>query len=503
MRHIGLRIGAVLVAGALVQVSVPLLPARAGVVLDNVLLALIGLVTAIGHAGQARATRGRSRVAWWLACAAAALWSASSWVDTADAYLVTDTALDELLAVSAALASLAALLLLGGIGTAGRADRLRTLIDVATVAGALFFLAWEFVLAPAYATLPGRTGTMILAVLAPEILGAAYALVLLARSLSRRGDQALSLLAVGLTCFAVTMLLAVHNIVEGLPWCATGVGAGYVIAGLFTALASRAPLPSEVFDADRNQGRWAFLPYVPVGLAFAAAAWRYVRTGNVTAVLFWLLLATSALVLIRQALSLRTNQRLNRDLEEQRAKLAHQASHDALTGLPNRAAFQDRAAAVLAAAGAAKVTGVLLLDLDGFKTVNDTLGHAAGDDLLVGVAARLRGAVRPGDTVARLGGDEFVVLLPGLPDAGHVDEIGGRILRRLTEPVTVGDTLLAARASIGAAVATGSLADPLDLVKRADVALYEAKAAGKGVLRRHAWPASAAGGRDLAGDPRR
>ncbi len=504
LRHIGLRIGAVLAAGVLVQLCVPLLPARAGVVLDNVLLALIALVTAVGHAGQARATRGRSRVAWWLACAAAALWSASSWVDTADAYLVTDTAVDELLAVSAAVSSLAALVLLGGAGAAGRTDRLRSLIDVATVAGALFFLAWEFVLAPAYSSLPAGTGTLILAVLAPEIAGAAYALVLLARSLSRRGDQALSLLAIGLTCFAVTMLLAVHNIAEALPWYATGVGAGYVIAGLFTALASRAPLPSEAFDADRSQGRWAFLPYVPVGLAFAAAAWRYVRTGNVTAVLFWLLLAMAALVLIRQALSLHTNQRLNRDLQEQREQLAYQASHDALTGLPNRAAFQSRATAALRTAGAANLTGVLLLDLDGFKTVNDTLGHAAGDDLLVGVAARLRGAVRPGDTVARLGGDEFVVLLPNLPDAGHLDEIGGRILRRLTEPVTVGDTLLAARASIGAAVATGPVGDPLDLVKRADIALYEAKAAGKGVLRRHPWPVPAADRQnDLADDLRR
>jgi diguanylate cyclase (GGDEF)-like protein len=487
MQRTGRRVAAAMAAGLVVQLSLPLLGARTGVVLDNVLLAVIGLVTAVGHARQTRLSRGQRRTAWALACAAAGLWSLSSGIDTVAALWTLDTALDEMVAVAAAIASLVALVLLGTADRVGRAVRLRRGIDVATVAGALFFLAWEFVLAPASAGLPRATAAMIILVLLPEIVGAGYALVLLSRSLSHRGDEALSLLAAGLLGFAATMLLAVHNLVHGLPWYATGVGAGYVIAGLLTALASAAPLPSGTFaeQTDNEEGRWALLPYVPVGLAFAAAAWRYVQSGNVTAVLFWLLLATSALVLVRQFLSMRTTQKLTDDLRAQRAELAYQASHDALTGLVNRTAFQQRAAAVVAGAGPGGLTGVLVIDLDGFKTVNDTLGHAAGDALLVGVAARLRSAVRAGDTVARLGGDEFVVLLPGLQYAGEVDDVGNRVLQHLTEPVDVGSGALAARASVGATVGAGAACDPLDLVKQADIALYEAKAAGKGTVRRY------------------
>jgi ABC-type multidrug transport system fused ATPase/permease subunit len=366
MQRTGTRVAAAVAAGLVVQACLPLLGDRTGVVFDNVLLALIALVTAIGHARQTRLSRDRRRAAWALACAAAVLWSLSSAIDTVDAFLSLDTGSDEFLAVSAAIASLVALVLLGTADRVGPAVRLRRGIDVATVSGALFFLAWEFVLAPASATLPPSASTMITMVLVPEIIGAGYALVLLSHSLSRRGDEALSLLAAGLLGFAATMLLAVHNLVEGLPWYATGVGAGYVIAGLLTALASHAPLPSGTFaEENEDAGRWALLPFVPVGLAFAAAAWRYVHSGNVTAVLFWLLLATSALVLVRQFLSMRTTRKLTDDLRAQRAELAHQASHDALTGLVNRTAFQQRATATVAAAGADGLTGVLLIDLDG------------------------------------------------------------------------------------------------------------------------------------------
>ncbi|MEU4426677.1 GGDEF domain-containing protein [Actinoplanes sp. NPDC024001] len=481
-----MRLAAVAAAGVTAQLLLPLLSPRTGVVLDNLVLAVIALLTTVGHVRQTRLTRGRRRLAWGLAAAAAGLWAASSLVDTADAFRTGETVADEWLAVGAALCSPAALMLLGSAERVSRAVALRRLIDVATATGALFFLAWQFVLAPAYAGLPAGAAQLITLVLLPELVGAAYALVLLSRSLSHRGDQALSLLALSLLTFAATVLLAVRNDALGLPWHACGVGAGYLVAGLLAALASHAPLPPETFSEEsRSEGRWALLPYLPVGLAFAASAWSYARAGAVAPALFWLLLATAALVLVRQFLSLHANQQLTEDLYRQRRLLEHQASHDALTGLVNRAAFQERAAAALATAGPQALTGVLLIDLDGFKAVNDTLGHAAGDALLVGVAGHLRAAVRDGDTVARLGGDEFVVLLPDLRDPGEVEEIGDRIVRRLAAPIPVDGGTVVARASIGASVTAGPGSDLSALVKQADVALYEAKHAGKGVVRRY------------------
>jgi len=166
------------------------------------------------------------------------------------------------------------------------------------------------------------------------------------------------------------------------------------------------------------------------------------------------------------------------------AQLAHQAFHDALTGLANRALFRDRVEHALVRAATAReghreCLAILFLDLDDFKGVNDTLGHAAGDLLLSVVAERLLKATRGFDTVARLGGDEFAVLLEGMHDASDADRVVERVQAALAAPVTVAGRETRVRASLGIAHATGvESAD--ELVRNADVAMYEAKAAGKG-----------------------
>ena len=167
-------------------------------------------------------------------------------------------------------------------------------------------------------------------------------------------------------------------------------------------------------------------------------------------------------------------------VQERTDQLRHQALHDSLTGLPNRALILDRMEQMLAR-GRRQHTPVaaMFLDLDNFKDINDTLGHKAGDELLVEVGARLAGALREGDTVGRLGGDEFVVLTEGASLAAGAVVVADRVLEVLATPFVIGgsDIPLSVTASIG--FAEGDRATAEALLQDADIALYQAKAAGK------------------------
>ncbi|WP_324276539.1 putative bifunctional diguanylate cyclase/phosphodiesterase [Blastococcus brunescens] len=171
---------------------------------------------------------------------------------------------------------------------------------------------------------------------------------------------------------------------------------------------------------------------------------------------------------------LEENLRQVTDLKEQ---LRHQALHDPLTGLPNRTLFLDRVRQAVDASGRTGVwPAVLYLDLDGFKPVNDTFGHEAGDILLRTVADRLRGCLRPADTAARLGGDEFVILLNGPIDRFGVTRVVERIRAQLEVPVLLGDDVVTTvGASIGVALGEPGIPDADTLVRHADVAMYAAK----------------------------
>jgi diguanylate cyclase (GGDEF)-like protein len=172
--------------------------------------------------------------------------------------------------------------------------------------------------------------------------------------------------------------------------------------------------------------------------------------------------------------------RAMRLVEERTEQLHHQALHDPLTGLPNRALILDRIGQMLVRGRRHPAApGVLFLDLDDFKDINDTLGHRAGDELLVAVGARLQGELREGDTVGRLGGDEFVIVTEGSPETGGPQAVADRILEVLRTPFQIpsSDVPLAVTASIG--FAEGDRATSEELLQDADIALYEAKAAGK------------------------
>jgi len=171
-----------------------------------------------------------------------------------------------------------------------------------------------------------------------------------------------------------------------------------------------------------------------------------------------------------------------RDLTDRRraeAELEHQALHDPLTGLPNRKLLLRHLETALATAAPGRQVGMLFLDLDRFKVINDSVGHGHGDAYLTTVAERLLGAARPLESVARLGGDEFTVLLSDVADETAAIEAVTRFQAALAEPIAVGGVDMAAQASIGVAVTSDPATPPLDLLRRADAAMYQAKERGR------------------------
>ncbi|GGC00717.1 GGDEF domain-containing protein [Cellulomonas carbonis] len=156
-------------------------------------------------------------------------------------------------------------------------------------------------------------------------------------------------------------------------------------------------------------------------------------------------------------------------------QLAHAAAHDPLTGLPNRAELMRVLTDELAEAAPGAGVAVLFMDLDLFKEVNDTHGHAAGDELLVAVAGRLRAALRPHDHVARMGGDEFCVVLTEVRDDKEVETVVGRLRRTVREPIHVAGVDVTVGVSIGAATTTDPTTPPTELFADADAAMYRVK----------------------------
>ena len=164
------------------------------------------------------------------------------------------------------------------------------------------------------------------------------------------------------------------------------------------------------------------------------------------------------------------------ELKSTQAELEHQATHDALTGLPNRPLFQELGEQALARSDRYGTTvAVLFLDLDRFKPVNDSFGHATGDELLVKIAGRLRASVRRGDVVTRFGGDEFVVLCEHPAGQSEMLELARRLIDALSEPVEIGGVSASVGASVGIAIGGGGRVTIDTLIRDADAALYQAK----------------------------
>ncbi|WP_250029573.1 diguanylate cyclase domain-containing protein [Paractinoplanes maris] len=361
-------------------------------------------------------------------------------------------------------------------------ERLGFWLDSATVLAAGGVVAWCLLATPGTYSRPH-----LLAVIAATgvSITAAFAAVKMILSGNAPMHRAA---AIPMVCSAVVMSIGLVL----APGSAVAVPAVvYLVRFLPTLLINIGPR-IQLFLAGRDRTTafgqrrrkpYSLLPYGAMVVAFGALI--VVLPAGVTTRLWGVvagLVLICALVAVRQLVAFHDNSALIDRLREHEIRLRHQAHFDGLTGLANRTHFHDQVAQALAAPGAR--VSVLLVDLDGFKSVNDTMGHAAGDTLLMAVADRLRGAIRAADVPARLGGDEFAVLLPDCPatEASHTAE---RILAALTVPELIDGVPVRAAASIGVATATPG-ADVSTLLRDADLAMYTAKRRGKGTWLRHA-----------------
>ncbi|MFG1992882.1 diguanylate cyclase domain-containing protein [Actinoplanes sp. NPDC048988] len=261
----------------------------------------------------------------------------------------------------------------------------------------------------------------------------------------------------------------------------------YIVRFLPTLLIAMGPRIQQILAGadrtafgERRKKPYSFLPYGAMVVAFGALVFALTdgvgpRSWGVVAGLALI----CGLVAVRQLAAFHDNVELIDQLREHQVRLHRQAHFDGLTGLANRTHFHER----LAEALPADQLSVLLVDLDGFKSVNDTMGHAAGDTMLLAVAEKLQAQIRRSDLAARLGGDEFALLLPDCTEA-EAEATASRILAALKTPVLIDGTPVTAAASIGVAGASPT-STVTSLLHDADLAMYAAKRQGKGTWQRH------------------
>ncbi|MCW2522767.1 MAG: putative rane protein [Frankiales bacterium] len=354
-------------------------------------------------------------------------------------------------------------------------SRTRLILDGVIVAGSLFVISWVSVLGGVY-----RAGgdshfafDVSLAYPIADLVTVTMTILVLARAHTTQ-RLTLGLLATGVVLMAFSdsafVYLTAHDSYHSGSLIDLGWLAAFSALGL-AALSSTHHPTDELESVRGSTSARLWLPYLPLVFAGIVGVHRVLPgldSGPLPLTAVILVIA----MLVRQFVVLADNRRLLATVERQ-------AFHDPLTGLANRALFTDRLDhAVRRQNRDLKPLAVLCLDLDDFKLVNDTLGHPAGDELLIRVAERLIGCLRSTDTVARLGGDEFAILVE--EGAGDALLAAARVLETFQPPFTVGGRPLAMHASVGLTIATAEATDVAadDLLKQADLALYAAKKAG-------------------------
>jgi diguanylate cyclase (GGDEF)-like protein len=352
---------------------------------------------------------------------------------------------------------------------AARAGR-TAFIDSAVILAPLASLAWILVLEP-MRILGGSAAAQFVAVAAPaSTLVVVYCALALALGVELRAPG-VRVLLLGLIAWFVSDALYTHQSLAGSYTEGGPIDLGWMAMPILIATAGLHP--SMVATTPRRSGLTTLT--VPRALTLIGAS-------LVLPVLhlFWDIVPDTPLVLGAAVSMALVAIRLIAPIHE----LSRRAGHDPLTGLVNRSLLMDRLGLALSSLPADDRTRVALLfcDLDHFKTVNDSLGHDAGDQLLVAIADRMRESVRTGDVVCRLGGDEFVILMPAVADE-EASDAADRIATALGKPLFLADgSEFFASLSIGLRTTGDTAADPEVLLQDADTAMYQAKAAGRGRL---------------------
>ena len=365
--------------------------------------------------------------------------------------------------------------------------RQRWLLDGGIIVSALVAVSWATTLgAVAHAPSDSHFGFAVsVAYPIGDILVLSMAILAVCRPHAHR--RQLVLLSLAMTAMAVADSVFAYLNATGRYATGSLSDVGWVAAFLLLTIAgshaATRTVPANVPLVEPDQPAAAtLLPYLPLLCAAGVIVVRQVQGIGVDIVEFLSMSVAFTLVLARQYLTVRENRGLLQVVAAREDELHQQAFRDPLTGLANRALFINRAEHALDLHRRdLRAVSVLFCDLDDFKAVNDTLGHAGGDELLVRVAERLRGALRPGDTLARLGGDEFAVLLE---DDAQPAIVGARLVQALYDPFALRGGTVTVRTTVGLTQLLPDEQTPtVDvLLAHADIAMYAAKRAGKGQL---------------------
>jgi diguanylate cyclase (GGDEF)-like protein len=452
-------------------------------------LGVLAAATFAGAACAAAARRcsGRARIGWWCLAAASFSWAAGeavwSWYELQLAVAVPFPSLADLGYLAAAPVGVAGVLFLSA--GAARVSRVRAVLDGMIIATSVFFVSWATALGATYAA--GGTFLEKAVSLAYPLSDIVWVVVVIgALSRTRVNRTTMALIGGGLAAIAISDSSFAYLTQTGTYGSINVLDAGWFIGFALLGFAALRPWNTEADDSRRPVSTaQALLPYAPLTAAAAIVIVRNLGDfGDALVVTGVMLLA---LVLLRQVVTVTENAALARRLEHSLAELRaseqqlrHQAFHDSLTNLANRSLLYDRIDhALIRQRRQQAPVAVLFCDLDDFKSVNDTLGHNAGDDLLIAVAERMRGCVRPGDTVARTGGDEFAILLEDGTTSAGID-VANRVLDALHSPFLLAGKNVFVHTSVGIVVSQGTPILPVDeLMRRADVALYAAKTNGR------------------------
>jgi diguanylate cyclase (GGDEF)-like protein len=363
-------------------------------------------------------------------------------------------------------------------------------LDGLIIVGSLFILTWSTALgAVVKAGAPGRPafGVAIAYPLTDLMLVSIVVLFAVTHRVPLQFRQQLWLLGFGLVAISLSDSIFAYLVSSGADEMPPATNFGFIAGPLLVAVAALATADGAPRIGHPRAHRLVerihlLLPYILVAATGMVVGAQLVLSHNIDTTEAAVAWTVVALVLVRSIITLLENTALLERVADTQAELVRRAQHDPLTGLPNRALFNER---LLDAMGRHRDHGrpfvLLLVDLDDFKRINDSYGHAAGDRLLLLVGERLRGCVRADDTVGRLGGDEFAVVLDGTA-ADQRGSVGERILDALRHPFEIDGQMLALGASVGVvepgtdeAEVTAEL-----LLQRADGAMYAGKRQGKG-----------------------